>query len=64
MLSGATERCWRSSFLANNQGVPAAEVRTVLDRICVLMTKITTGDFDIEKFSEILLRKIRSRRTR
>jgi serine-type D-Ala-D-Ala carboxypeptidase/endopeptidase (penicillin-binding protein 4) len=42
-LSGYAERrdgtMLAFSFLANNQGVPAAEVRAVLDRICVLMTQ-------------------------
>jgi len=42
-LSGYAERkdgtMLAFSFLANNQGVPAREVRAVLDKICVLMTE-------------------------
>jgi len=42
-LSGYAERkdgtMLAFSFLANNQSVPAAEVRAVLDKICVLMTE-------------------------
>ena len=42
-LSGYAERkdgtMLAFSFLANNQGVPAGEVRAVLDKICVLMTE-------------------------
>jgi serine-type D-Ala-D-Ala carboxypeptidase/endopeptidase (penicillin-binding protein 4) len=42
-LSGYAERkdgtMLAFSFLANNEGVPASEVRAVLDKICVLMTE-------------------------
>jgi D-alanyl-D-alanine carboxypeptidase/D-alanyl-D-alanine-endopeptidase (penicillin-binding protein 4) len=42
-LSGYAERkdgtMLAFSFLANNESVPAAEVRAVLDRVCVLMTE-------------------------